>query len=108
MARAARDIEFYDLGYQSTHFDLVVLAIKDLDATVETLFDISPTATDFSYESRTVWRIPRPMTQKEIRTRLSELPCVFPDVLLYFRFERLREAERSGHFKFHALGRPKQ
>jgi len=45
-----------------------------------------------SYEAGTVWRIPRPLTEAELRGRLANLPAVFPDLGLSFCFKAVEEA----------------
>jgi len=80
-----RDIHFYDRGFRSDLYDLVVLEVFDLRAAVEVLQAIGPTVVKPAYEYETVWRIPRPLGYTEIADRLAALPAVFPDINLYFR-----------------------
>jgi hypothetical protein len=42
-----------------------------------------------------VWRIPRRLTEEEIRAHLTNLPAIFPELGLYFCFEAVEEA-RAG------------
>ena len=91
-----RDLRMYDRGMDAEKHDLVITAVADLDETVELLQRISPTVVEPSYEHGTVWRIPRCLTEDEIRTRVATLPAIFPDVQLYFEFEAIVEARSSG------------
>ena len=100
-----RDLRFYDKGYQSELYDLVVLAVSNADRTVEHLSSIGPAIVTPEYESGTVWRIPRLLTKDEIRGCLTRLPHVFPDIKLYSRFEVLEEVEKDGSFEFKAIPR---
>ena len=100
-----RGLRFYDKGYQAELYDLVVLAVNDIDQAVKHLSDLGPTISTPEYESGTVWRIPRNLTTDEIRDCLASLPHVFPDIKLYFRLEVLEEAEEDGSFQFKAIPR---
>lgn len=100
-----RDLRFYDKGYQSNLYDLVVLAVNDADQAVKHLSDIGPTISTPEYESGVVWRIPRRLTADEIRGHLRSLPHVFPDIKLYGRLEVLEEAEEDRSFEFKAVPR---
>lgn len=100
-----RDLRFYDKGYQSDLYDLVITAVIDIDAAVGHLSRIGPTVIIPEYDSGTVWRIPQPMSAEVIRRRLRTLPVVFPDITLYFRLEILDSVEIDGSFEFKALRR---
>lgn len=100
-----RDKKFYDLGYQSKSYDLVILSISDPSETLNTLESLQLRRIDVSYEAGTVWRIPKVIQSRELEECLDELPCIFTDQVLYFRLERLHEAGELGHFEFRALGR---
>jgi hypothetical protein len=45
------------------------------------------------------------MTEAGIKTRLDQLPAIFPDAKLYFVIEVLEEARRNERCSFVALGR---
>jgi hypothetical protein len=102
-----RDLAFYDRGFETTHYDLVILEIHDLDATLDTLIAIGPTIVEPKYGSDTVWRIPRPLSRAELSTRLQSLPCVFGDLHLYFKLEVLVAAEDDMRFTYKAIPRPR-
>ena len=87
-----RDLAMYDQGMDAEKHDLVVLEISDHDATVAFLMQLCPMVIDLSYESGAVWRIPRPMTEDEVRAHLTNLPAIFPEMELYSRFEAVVEA----------------
>jgi hypothetical protein len=91
-----RDLRMYDRGMDAKEQDIVITAIADLEETVAILLEIEPKVTEPSYEAGTVWRIPRCLTEEEIRARLASLPAVFPDQKLYFRFEAVEAARSSG------------
>jgi hypothetical protein len=91
-----RDLRMYDLGMDAEKHDMVITAVADLENTVALLQRIAPTVIEPSCEHGTVWRIPRRLTEVEIRARLASLPAVFPDVSLYFQFEAVEEARSSG------------
>ena len=86
----------YDRGMDAERHDMVIIAIADLEQTLVLLQRIELTVVEPSYEHGTVWRIPRCLTEVEIRTRLARLPAVFPDVHLYGRFEAVEAARSSG------------
>jgi hypothetical protein len=100
-----RDIHFFDRGFRSDVYDLVVLEIFDLRAAVALIAAIGPTVVEPTYEYDVVWRIPRPLSETEIADRLAALPALFPDVHLYFRLELLEQAEKEHVFSYRALGR---
>ena len=91
-----RDLAMYHRGMDAEKHDLVIPEIADLDATVAFLQRIEPTVVEPSYDAGTVWRIPRPLTEAELRGRLADLPAVFPDLGLYLVFEAVVEARSTG------------
>ena len=91
-----RDLQMYDLGMDAEKHDVVILEITDLDATVAFLQRLEPTVIDLSYEAHTVWRIPRPLTEDEIRAHLTNIPAIFPEIRLYLAFEAVVEARANG------------
>jgi hypothetical protein len=103
-----RDIHFYDRGFRSDRYDLVILDVFDEAAATSMVRRIGPTVIEPSYEGGTVWRIPRPLTEAEIVHRLATLPCVFADVVLYFSLEVLEQAEREHAFSFDAVPRTRR
>jgi hypothetical protein len=102
-----RDLQMYDRGMDANRHDLVILEIADLDATVAFLVRLCPTVIDLSYEAGTVWRIPRPMTEDEIRAHLTNLPAIFPQIGLYFVFEAVEDARAGGFCVMDVLPGPK-
>jgi hypothetical protein len=98
-----RDLELYDRGYQFDRYDLVVVNVANLDATLTSLLELGLTIVEPTYEHGTVWRVPRTLTRDELAQRLRSLPCVFGDAPLYFRLETLERARASGSFRFEAL-----
>lgn len=102
-----RDLAFYDQGFQSDLYDLVVTKVRDLAATRRALEKLDFTVVEPTYEHGQVWRVPRRLTTREIAQRLENLPALFPAVGLYFRLEVLDEARREGWFEFQALACPR-
>jgi hypothetical protein len=98
-----RDLDLYDRGYHFERYDLVVLEVANLDATLATLLELGLTVVEPTYEHGAVWRVPRSLTRDELAQRLTVLPCVFGDIQLYFRLEALERARPLGHFRFEAL-----
>lgn len=97
-----RDIALYDRGYQYEQYDLVILAIRDLDATRRAVGRLPLQVIEPKYEHGQVWRIPKTMTDLERWKRLDKLPCIFPALRLYFHLE-VHEARRERWFEFEAL-----
>ncbi len=91
-----RDLRMYDLGMDADKHDLVILQVADAEETLRMLRRLAPTVVELSYESGTVWRVPRRLTEDELRSRLTSLPAIFPDVGLYFEFEAIEAARSSG------------
>jgi hypothetical protein len=101
-----RDLVLYDRGFQFEQYDLVILAIHDLEATRRAVGRLPLQVVEPSYDHGQVWRIPRAMTDPERWRSLQKLPCVFPALRLYFHLEVLDEARREGWFEFEALEAP--
>lgn len=101
-----RDARFYDLGYRNHIYDLVVLSVADRSATIDLLRKLAVSEVEIKYEHGTVWRIPRALSQKELVDRIQVLPCVFPEMQLYFSYELLEEARAKGTLEFEALECP--
>ncbi len=99
-----RDLALYDKGYQFHYYDLVVTGIADMERTLDTLQGLEISTVEPTYEHRTVWRIPRPLSREELRSRVAKLPWVFGRLHLYFRAEVLEEARRNRFFQFELLG----
>lgn len=97
-----RDIAAYDEGFQFDSYDLTIVSIADLARTLDALEKIGPSIVEPEVAHGTVWKIARPLTRKELRSRLATLPCTFVDVRLYFRIEVLQEVRRSRTFVFEA------
>jgi hypothetical protein len=100
-----RDIHFFDRGFGSDSYDLVILEVFDMSAAIALMEAIRPSVVEPSYESGTVWRVGKDLTSEEIRDRLSAPPALFPDIKLYFRLELLDEAEGSHVFTYRVFPR---
>ena len=100
-----RDLRMYDRGMDAEQHDLVITAVNDLDKTLGLLSRIDPAVVEPSFEHGTVWRIPRSLTEAEMRTRLQTLPALFADVRLYFTFEAIEEARSTGCCQFELFPR---
>lgn len=98
-----RDLAFYDQGYQFARYDLVVLEVRNVKMTIDVLRDIGPTVVEPTFEHGEVWRIPRPLSEGELRRSIAATPHVFGSIDLYFRLERLAQAHGHGWFRFLAL-----
>jgi len=98
-----RDLRIYDRGWHAAVYDLVVLSIRDLRETRRAIGRLRLTTLSITYESGQVWRINKPMTEAERSARLDSLPCIFPEVGLYFDFEVLEEVREAGWFTFDAV-----
>jgi len=98
-----RDLAMYDRGYQFERYDLVVLAIHDVERTRRAIGNLPLRIVEPEYEHGQVWRIPKTMTDLERWKRLEKLPCIFPALTLYFDLELLEEVRREKWFEFEAL-----
>jgi hypothetical protein len=100
-----RDIHFFDRGFGSKSYDLVILEVFEMSAAIALVEDIRPCVVEPSYESGVVWRVGRDLSSEEIRDRLSVPPALFADIKLYFKLELLDEAERSHVFTYRVFPR---
>jgi len=98
--RAERDLVLYDQGFQFPGYDLTITRVLDEPRTIDTLRRIGITIVIPEFEHGVEWRIPRPLTRAELRTRLASLPCTFVDVALYYRVEDLLAAKANGWFEY--------
>ena len=101
-----RDLALYDQGYQFHSYALVVTKIADMEGSLDSLVALEISIVEPTYEHGTVWRIPRPLTRGELRSRLTKLPYVFDGLDLYFQAEALEEARERGFFEFELMGCP--
>jgi hypothetical protein len=90
-----RDIHFFDRGFRSELYDLVVVEVFDVHEAVALLREIGPTVLEPFYEYDTVWRISRDLSRSEFSDRLAALPALFPDIRLYFSLELLERPRRG-------------
>jgi hypothetical protein len=95
----ASDLTLYDRGYQFSLYDLVVLAVENLDETVRVLHALHEVTVDTYYKNDRVYRVGRGLTEVEVRERLSRLPSVFSGRFDY-RIDKLEEAREAGWFSF--------
>ena len=102
-----RDLWFYEKGYQSERYDLVVVVVRDIDVAVEHLYmmelDLGEEGTDpkgFPISHR--------LMGAKLRERLAHLPCVFGNQHLYFTLETLEKVEQDGSFEFTAVPAQRQ
>lgn len=98
-----RDLAMYDRGYQFDTYDLVIVAVHDREATCRAIAKLHPTVVEPTYEHGQVWRVPKPIPERDLRSRLEKLPCVFPAMTLYHHLEVLEEVRRERWFEFEAL-----
>jgi hypothetical protein len=95
----AGDPTLYDRGYQFDQYDLVVLTIGDIDEAVRVLHALHEVTVEKYYKNDRVYRVGRPLTEIEVRERLSSLPCVFSG-RFDFRIDQLEQAREAGWFTF--------
>jgi hypothetical protein len=95
----ANDLNLYDRGYQFEAYDLVVLAVENLDEAVRVLHAVHEVTVDTYYKNDRVYRVGRGLTEAEVRERLSHLPCVFSG-RCDFRIDELEHAREAGWFSF--------
>jgi hypothetical protein len=93
------DPTLYDRGYQYDNYDLVVLAIANLDQTVNVLDALHVVTVETYYKNDRVYRVGRPLTEAEVRERLSRLPCVFSGWFA-LHIDTLERARDAGWFSF--------
>lgn len=99
-----RDLTFYDAGFQCRAYDLVVLAVHDMDTALDMLEQLRLSSLVVpEYEHGRVWRIPRCVSRADLQAKLRSLPCVFGEQDLYFKLERLVELRESGCCEFRAV-----
>jgi len=95
----SRDITLYDRGYHYHQYDLVVLAVDNVDEAVRVLHALHEVTTDTYYRNNRVYRVGRGLTEDEVRSRLSQLPCVFSGHF-EMRIDELEQAREAGWFTF--------
>ena len=66
-----RDLNLYDRGYHFDEYDLVVLTVENLDESVRVLHALHEITVDKYYKNGRVYRVGRPLTEPEVRERLS-------------------------------------
>jgi hypothetical protein len=87
---------------QFERYDLVISAVRDRDRTLAALRALRLQVVEPKEEDGVVWKIPREMTNAELSRMLEPLPCVVPDVSLYFVAEEVENARRARWFTFEA------
>ena len=97
-----RDLALYDGGYKFEKYDLVVLAINDLEHTISTIVEMHFATADPYHKYHRVWRIGRQMAEAEVRERLSTLPAIFTGRFA-FGLEHLERVRQEEWFEFKAL-----
>jgi hypothetical protein len=113
-AALAEDVGAVLLGPSSTlhqgwytAYDLVVLAVTNLEETVRAVLALGEHVVDVYYRNDRVYRVGRTLTEDEVRERLSGLPAVFTGTPTY-RLDQLDAALRAGSFEYRLFeSRPK-
>lgn len=95
----SRDVTLYDRGYHYHAYDLVVLAVDNVDEAVRVLHTLHEVTTDTYYRNDRVYRVGRALTEDEVRSRLTHLPCVFSGHF-EMRIDELEQAREAGWFTF--------
>jgi hypothetical protein len=100
-----RDLRFYDKGYQAERYDLVVVAVHNMDLAIEHLLAIE---LDLGDRGRDTSGSPISHRVEEalLRDRLADLPCGFENQHLYFRLEVLEQVEQDRSFDFTVVPLP--
>lgn len=91
----SRDLKLYDAGFQAKAYDLVIFKVRRLRKALRFLEELRITIVEPEFAHGRVWRIPRELKRDELKVRLADLPCVFPQQGLYFKFELVLEMRES-------------
>lgn len=90
-----RDLKMYELGYRFKSYDLTILAVSNLEKTVELLHKLQMQYVVPEFEHGVNWKIPREYKPKEIRKALKRLPFTFEGQRFYFRLEDLERLKQA-------------
>lgn len=95
-----RDLKAHDAGYPLKGADFIVTAVADEDRAVQLLDELGITKVEPEEEGGVIWRIPKAVSQAEIRAKLGSLPAELGFLSVYFCVEGLEQAKREGCFSF--------
>lgn len=94
-----KNFEIYEKGLCGRN-DLVILKVRNLHETVRLLHKLQMSYIAPKIENGVEWRIPKPYNEKEIKQKISILPCVFKAQSFYFRFDEFQEIDKSKCFDY--------
>ncbi|WP_217494473.1 hypothetical protein [Nibricoccus aquaticus] len=85
-----RDLAAFDQGFRFGAAYLVVHKVGDLTGAVNELLKVRITEAVPEFAHGVEWRIPKPLTSKDIEARLRALPAKFGPISVYFSVESLQ------------------
>ena len=91
-----RDLQFYEAGYTRSAYDIRISRVHDEALTLDLLEDLGISVVEPEEAHGVTWKIPRSLSRSELSARLSELPCAFQNVSVYFRIEAIERAMATG------------
>jgi hypothetical protein len=89
-------LENYEKGFKYNAYDLTILQVKNLSATIEALLELDMQYVIPELENGVEWRIPKYYTFKELKQLLSNLPYTFKGQSFWHRvdiFDHINETK---------------
>lgn len=94
------NLRIYESGYlDHPDYDLVVTQVSQIDETVRLLTRLKLSYVVPEISGGTTWRIPKVYTERQIRAKLSRLPCRLNIGRLYFLWRAWEQIKDSAALK---------
>lgn len=90
----------FKLGFRKGRVDFTITKVNDHQKTIELIAELGMQYVVPELENGTIWKIPEMYNRKEIKKRISKLPCTFVNQGLTMGLRIIQEVVNSGAFEF--------
>ncbi len=90
----------FKLGFRKGRVDFTITKVNDHRRTVELIAELGMQYVVPELENGTIWKIPEMYNRKEIKKRISKLPCTFVNQGLTMGLSIIQEIVNSKVFEF--------
>ena len=91
-----RDLAAYEAGFRYDKYDLTISSVTDVEKTAYLLYELNMVYVIPELENGTLWKIPQPYTEQQIKDLLRDLPYTFYDQSFYFHLEMFGQIDATG------------
>jgi len=90
----------FKLGFRKERVDFIIKKINNQKKTIELISNLGMQYVIPELEHGTIWKIPKTFNPKQIKKRISKLPCTFKNQGLTIALDTIQEILESKAFEF--------